>query len=250
MAATYTTVSIPDAISKGTGFWTQHASLLLGLSLASTLPASIAPTLLLDLPEEISSFDQLWNALFPNAFLLGIALVLLSVISGGALARAVAGIVADRPLRFGEAYGDGLAQVFPLAWTAILAGILIGIGTLFLLVPGIYLALCFTFIYAVVMLEAVSGAAALGRSRELARGNLLGLLGFSLLVGALGIGIGLFLAFVVPESQELARSAATALANGLVGSWASTVYVSFYFEIRRSREPGFDPATFSAPDVS
>ena len=45
-------------------------------------------------------------------------------------------------------------------------------------------------------------------------------------------------------------SAATALANGLVGSWASTVYVSFYFEIRRSREPGFDPATFSAPDVS
>lgn len=250
MAATPTTVSIADAISRGTGFWTRHVSLLLGLSLASTLPASIAPILLLDLPEGSPPFEQVWNAVFPNAFLLGIVLVLLGVVSGGALARAVAGIVADRPLRFGEAYGDGLAQIFPLAWTAILAGILIGIGVLLLVVPGIYLALCFTFIYPVVMLEAISGSTALGRSRELARGNLLGLLGFSLLVGAMGLGIGLALEFAVPDSQEIARAAATALGNGLVGSWASAVFVSFYFEIRRSREPGFDPAAFSAPDVS
>ncbi|MED5262533.1 MAG: hypothetical protein VX574_09080 [Myxococcota bacterium] len=250
MTATYSTVSIADAVSRGTGFWTQHLSLLLGLSLASTLPASIAPVLLLDLPEGNPSFEQLWNAVFPNAFVLGIVLVLLGAVSGGALARAVAGIVADRPLRFGEAYGDGLAQIFPLAWTAVLAGILIGLGIVLLFVPGIYLALCFTFIYPVVMLEATSGSSALGRSRELARGNLLGILGFSILVGAMGLGIGLALEFAIPDSQEIARAAAVALCNGLVGSWGSTVFVSFYFEIRRSREPGFDPAAFSVPDVS
>lgn len=241
--------SMSAVIGTGTGIFTGHFPLLYGLALTSSIPAAFAPEWLLDIPKATDSFDQIWNALFPNAFLVGFAIFLLGAIAGGASARAIGGIVAGRPVGLGEAYGDALAQLLPLAWTAILGGILIGIGMLLLIVPGIYLALCFVFISPIVMLEAKSGPAALGRSRELAKGNLLRILGLCVIAGVIGIVISV-LPPLVPEAQKVARAALTAGLNGLLGAWLSAVFVALYFDIRRSREGGGDPGEFSPPAIS
>jgi hypothetical protein len=69
----------------------------------------------------------------------------------------------------GEAWHEALKRLGPLLGTALLAGLLIAVGSVCFLVPGAVLAVGLAFAVPVVMAEGLSGSAALHRSWSLVK---------------------------------------------------------------------------------
>jgi uncharacterized membrane protein len=99
--------------------------------------------------------------------------------------------------------GDLFARAsvfFPYLAVSLLVGIIVGIGLVLLVIPGIYLGLRFQFAPYLVVDRGIGPLAALAQSGDLTRGVKLRLLGFDLLlvlawlVGALVLIVGLLVA--------------------------------------------------------
>ncbi|MDQ3389332.1 MAG: hypothetical protein M3483_07510, partial [Gemmatimonadota bacterium] len=118
-----------------------------------------------DTPEEVETLTNVFT--FAAAYPL---LLVLSIIVWGALihecSRAVLGEEVDRR----EAFRVAFRRFFPLLGVMIIAIIGITVGLVFLVVPGVLLAIMLFAIWHVVVLEGKGPLEALGRSRELARG--------------------------------------------------------------------------------
>ena len=63
------------------------------------------------------------------------------------------------------------SRIGPLLWLAILAEVLLTIAFILLVIPGIYLLVCWTLALPVLMFEGIGGYGALRRSRELIGGT-------------------------------------------------------------------------------
>ncbi len=135
---------------------------------------------------------------------------LMFLVSQGAIALMVAGAIEqDRALSAGEelrALGNRAGSVIAVS---IMAGILIGFGTLLLVIPGILAAVWTVVATPVAAIEGLKNSAALSRSRNLARGQFWHVLGTMLLawiivmvlVFGLAIALGMVFGIVgVPES--------------------------------------------------
>ena len=72
----------------------------------------------------------------------------------------------------GQSYSRAAGRLMPLLGTQILAGLVIMLGYVLLIVPGVIFSLWYLVIAPVVVLEGIAGGSALGRSRELMRDNL------------------------------------------------------------------------------
>jgi hypothetical protein len=70
-----------------------------------------------------------------------------------------------------ESFAFASSRIGSLLWLAILTALLVGIGLILLIVPGIYLLGAFSVAIPVLMMEGRTGLGALGRSRELVRGR-------------------------------------------------------------------------------
>ncbi len=114
------------------------------------------------LPAEFRSWDfigQAWELVKPHwlplaamcviAFLIGCVPCAMFVIGGAiyvGVSRAVLGLIAGKPPTVGMMFEgfDRLGQAF---LAALVTGLLIGVGTLFLIIPGIILAIMWMFVY-------------------------------------------------------------------------------------------------------
>jgi hypothetical protein len=134
---------------------------------------------------------------------------LMFLVSQGAIALMVAGAIEqDRALSAGEvlrALGNRAGSVIAVS---IMSGILIALGALFLLIPGVLIAVWTVVATPVAAIEGLRNSAALSRSRNLARGQFWHVLGTMLLawiivmvlVFGLAIALGLLFGLVaVPE---------------------------------------------------
>src|SRR5262249_27695148 len=137
----------------------------------------------------------------------------------GGIVAVVSDAMHDRPISLRSAFSQIDGRWGTLVLVSLAQGILVILGTIFLIFPGL-LALCWTFAapMAVVVEQAPGTAAALGRSRQLARGQFGHILGtlalgwviiFVLLI-ALGIGAGL-IGKLIGLSDEM---------SGFLGQWA------------------------------
>jgi hypothetical protein len=128
---------------------------------------------------------------------------LMFLVCQGAVAVLVAGAIEqDRSLSAGEVLrrlGDRAGSVIAVS---IMCGILIGLGALFLVIPGILIAVWTAVATPVVAIEGLKNSTALSRSRDLVRGHFWHVFGtmalawiivFALVFGlalALGLGLG------------------------------------------------------------
>lgn len=157
----------------------------------------------------------------------------------GASTKALADAYLGTPSTWQESLRAGAARVYSLVWVAILMGVVVTVGFLFFILPGIWLYASFAVAIPVLMLEDRRGRHALGRSFHLVRhrwwataaillvGNLL-----VLLVSAIASGIidAALLAhagsFVVEETvAELVRAAVLTLTLPFSASVALVLYV-------------------------
>ena len=215
--------------------------------LSALVTASVAPEQF-DLTTSESGVEEGEEA----EFLIGQGIIaLLSVISVllatavcfKAVADAYLGVEPDwrRSLRFAVRRLGGLFGV------AIVGGLLVALGTLALVVPGIWLFVAYSVAVPALLLERIGPIRALRRSFRLVRGRwwptagvlLIGYLLIGIL-GALVTGVIMLVPTVVAEDNTLA-GALGAVVGGTVGSVLTTPYSAavvalLYFDLRVRKE--------------
>ena len=167
-------------------------------------------------------------------FMITLVLVLLmGPIANAAVTKVVADRYLDRPTSFREAYGYVFRRFWKLVGALLLSSLIIIIGFVLLVVPGIIFTLRYTLVPVVVIVENKGGAEALRRSRELMKKNWLMVLVIWILVGVLS-GVLSGLASLIPFTFPAALISAGV--GILYATFAQVVYVVLYMHARCDKE--------------
>jgi hypothetical protein len=168
-----------------------------------------------------------------------------------AITWAVSRVYLGETVSIGQAY-KAIARRFVMFFlTMLVVGIIIGIGAMLCLVPGIIFAFWYAFVSQVFILEGKGGAVARNRSKDLAAGNWIRILIIYLVTFLLALIITL--AFTLPFEMRQPIDAATraaqspgvlyGIAQGLALTLTSPIsviaFVLLYYDIRVRKE-GFD----------
>ncbi|MBP6011454.1 MAG: glycerophosphoryl diester phosphodiesterase membrane domain-containing protein [Alphaproteobacteria bacterium] len=133
-----------------------------------------------------------------------IALVgaLLSLVAGmvlqGALTRAAVDDLSGKGVNLGAALSTGLAILLPMIGLGLLMGLGIGIGMILLIVPGVYLALCWLVSAPVLVIERLGIMASIQRSTALTQNHRWALLGLIVLYAIIAMVFQAIVGLAVP----------------------------------------------------
>jgi hypothetical protein len=196
-----------------------HFVLLVGLTAVIQVPVYVALARL--------QADQ--AGVSTGAIVTFVAVLALSPIVTAALTHAVGQILLERTSSIGASLRVVFAMILPLTGTVLIAGLAIAFGFVLLIVPGIYLSLAWLLAWPVIVLERRFGAAALRRSRELMRGNMLRAIGvlvltwliFAVLTGVIG-AVSTFMPLLGAVIEGFAQAISTA--------YGTVVIVLLYFD--------------------
>jgi len=185
----------------------------------------------------------------PDQFTPGIMRVLLITaaagiiiygLAGGAVSILAKAVYLDEPIDVAQALRHTLGRMLPLIVSTIVAFALIGVGFMFLIVPGIFLATYFFAVRQAVVLEDKGAFDALGRSGRLSRGNKWHILGTLILVVVLStiVNLGAVMLINLQPSKVITSVLATAVTIVVYPILGITETV-LYFDTR-IRNEGFD----------
>ena len=168
------------------------------------------------------------------------------------LAFAIFQALSGKHVSFGEALGTGLKRMFPVLGVSIAYGLIVGVGTLLLIIPGlIFMCMLYVAVPAAVI-EAPGIGGALGRSRDLTDGHRGAIFGLALALGLANLGMSFLieqslfgditeskLEAMTPEKLVSTINLAIGVNVGWMAVTASFFAVStvvVYFLLRRSKE--------------
>ena len=199
-----------------------------GVNIAIMPEISLIPT-----PEEIAAIEKVQAENLP--IIVGMALLGLLVIpiANAALVRIVAHAYLGKNTSTGDAVGSAFGLLLPLYWTWIILTIAVMGGMILLVIPGIIAAFWFSLATQVVVVERVSGVAALKRSRNLMRGNVGTVFVLGIVLGMISIGMQVGSQFI---PQIHAKNLAAVLINCVFTIFSSAAMVVFYFSCRCKNE--------------
>lgn len=158
---------------------------------------------------------------------------LAGMLASGAMVWAVARTYLGESVSFDGAWIQGFRRGLPLIWTSILYSLAVVFGTVLCVVPGILFFFWFILYSQTVMLEGLSGSAALSRSKELMKGNVGKAFVLTLLVGVITAVIGLG-ALLIP--QQFVRTAVQVSLQSIILMFSSAAITVFYFSCRCGHE--------------
>jgi hypothetical protein len=190
----------------------------------------------------------------PAAGLVGLVLILLSAvvngIGGGAMTMVVGSRYLGKDITFGSAYLAALRKAGPLIGGALLAILFIFLGLMGFVIPGLVLAVSYCLIAPAIMLEGVTGARSLKRSRQLIKGYrwqaflIYFLYWVALYVGILVVAVivSLIMRLGLPETwQRYSILLITPVVTVLLGPFSAVLSVLLYYA-QRIRKESFDLA--------
>jgi hypothetical protein len=126
-------------------------------------------------------------------------------------------------------YAFGRHRLLSLLWLGIIVTVMVGIGLILLIIPGVYLFVALAFVIPVLLLEGMRGMAAISRSMSLVTGRWWPTFG-RLVVGLILIIVGVFLVGVIGSALTHGVSSVSLylIINGIVGIVIS-VFISPFF---------------------
>jgi hypothetical protein len=164
--------------------------------------------------------------------------------------RAIADAYLGEEVGWRSSLGFALRRLPAIVWLTILAFILVFLGTLLLIIPGIYLYVSFTVAVPVLLVEGAGPWRALRRSRQLVQGRWWGTLGVavvgSLLVSVVSLAVsGLLVgvAFANPARNTVTGFVLNTLAatlGSMIATPAAAAFVTVLYIDLRVRKEGFD----------
>ena len=172
---------------------------------------------------------------------------LATTIATGAAFRAIAESYLGRKPEWRESLGYVLRRLHSVLWVTVLGGLLVGLGILLCIAPGIYLVVAFTVAVPALLTEGVRGRRALGRSRELVRGRwwpTLGVVVLGAILTAIVAGAIQGLATVVVSTDAGSDPAAAVVVGTISGTLSAMITTPFqaayttvlYFDLRVRKE--------------
>ncbi len=195
-----------------------------------------------------------------GGFLLALPFIMLGMlVMWGALVHEAGEAVMGRPVVRSDAYRVAFRRLLPLLGATLLLGLLMGLGLLLFVVPGVLVMLMLFAIWQVVVLEGKGPVEAASRSRRLAQGAWLRIFGVTAVVWLIvmmpsaltGMAGGMAVLFVSLSSGG-AESATDAVAwisavsnilstvlSALTTPFMITAFTLLYFD-RRVRTEGLD----------
>lgn len=180
--------------------------------------------------------------------------LILQTIGTGAMIRVIMQDYLDRPVSFGEAFQYALSRFGALLGTSFLSGLLVFLGCLACLIPGIYLGIVYSLASPVVIVEDQAGMDALNRSRRLVDGYFGRVFGILFLVGLIAAivsgGVEFFAATALPfvegdrigaihlsnYSNYAVVTSASALVQIFFQAYTSICTTLLYFDLRNRKE--------------
>jgi hypothetical protein len=170
MAYEIRAMSLGEVLDTAFRLIRDHFMLLVGLALTMALPINLISVAFVEMAEG--------GGLAVAGGLLGLGLFLLVVspIATAAITYAISEVYLGRSVGFGDSLKVGLRLFLRLVGTAALMMIVVMLGLVLLIIPGLYLALAYLLTYQVIVIEDIGGWNALKRSKELTQNNMLRIL--------------------------------------------------------------------------
>lgn len=222
-----------------------------------------APTFLAGVQNPSDPMAQLGPTLLVF-FLTLILTIILQPIGTAAILHIIAQDFVDKRVSLGDALNFGLRRFGSLFVTSLLVGLVLVVGFILLIVPGIIFYVWYAFFAQVVVVEGLSGTAAMERSKALTEGYRWRIFGVIILVGIIGAVIGFavgLLNFVIPSYEQLVVPKTGPFDSGirlvpiypnfyintllgilvqiLVATYQTICITLLYFDLRNRKE-GFD----------
>ncbi|MDQ3954522.1 MAG: hypothetical protein M3285_03115 [Actinomycetota bacterium] len=252
-------LGVGETVDVSLKLYLRHAATLLGIAAVMIIPVYIIFNLILIsmAPDDAIVRDGL--ILMPlqsdadafNRVLLGFVVisVLAAMLATGAAFKAVAdAYLGDKP-SIGDSLRFAGSRLHSLIWLSILYALLVIVGLVALIIPGIYLAVAFCVAVPALILEGHKGSKALGRSRDLVKDRWWPTLGaFILGLVLIPIVVGVILGFVfeaaIPETESVTsflalQATQEAIIDVFSAPLQAAVLTVIYFDLRVRKE-GFD----------
>ncbi|MDD3117888.1 MAG: hypothetical protein PHQ27_01795 [Victivallales bacterium] len=158
--------SLKQIFRLGWKYFKENAATIIPIYLLIYLPINWVLSLIPSNPEEsiIASLRKQWHVSQTLEMLVGIIAVM-------ALMKIIEAAVNGRSIGIKEAISAILPRWGASIWTAICLRVILMLGFLLFIIPGVFLYICFYFAIPAVALRKKSGGAALQYSRQLVRGQ-------------------------------------------------------------------------------
>jgi hypothetical protein len=204
-----------------------------------------------------------WRHLLTIAFVVYIAIALISLVLAAILVNWLAGLLAAAislvalfwvqgalvkavdDVRDGRAdlsLGETFVRVRPQLASIVVGGILAGLGVvvglILLIVPGLVLLTWWVLIIPVIVLEQRRAGEAFSRSRELVRGYGWGVFGVIVLTILIIIGFSIVLSIVLSPFDDWLQSFLSNVISGtLTAPFIAVTWTLLYYRLRGAKEP-------------
>ena len=214
------------------------AGILTGLVTIAVRSAIVIPAAPVQATSQqlLAWFPTYLTATVTSIFLSGIVSWIASSITTGITIKFTSDKLERGQANLQTSFHFTLTKLLPLLAASIITGILIILGLVALVVPGVILALMFSLVYPAIMLEGTGVLGSLSRSRELVSNRWLKTLGLLLLLGIIvAIATGVFVLIASPFGivGPLVSGILTALVTPIVAI-ATTLY---YYSMRARTLP-------------
>ena len=187
-------MGIGDILDTTLRLYRQRFVTFLAIVLVTYVPYAIVVALLI--PQQAQNPGEL-NFVWIVPVLL-MALIVAPLCEAAILHNISAGYLGE-DLSASSSYRRALPRLLTLILARLLVGIVIMLGFVLFVVPGIIFSLWFVLVTPVVVLEGRGGGGAMGRSRQLMKGNL----GKAFLLGLVLVVLGLIVQTAVGFASEL-----------------------------------------------
>ena len=162
-----------------------------------------------------------------------VSLLIVAPMTNGAIIQAVASTYLQQPITALEALGRAQRAFLSILGTMFLTGLLVGLGYVMFIVPGIIFSLWWLLGIQVVVLEGLTTSSALSRSRQLMKGCM----GKALLLGSLIVVIQVMVAVgaaFIPFAPL--RVVVDVAVQAFLFVFTAAGWVVFYFSCRSKHE--------------
>jgi hypothetical protein len=171
-----------------------------------------------------------------GSLLLGLVSVVIYYVMAGALTRAAAGSVVGVPIDVDDSYRYAIARIGSILLIAVLSGLAVGVGLIFLIIPGIIIAVKLAVSIPALVVEGHRGTQAMSRSWNLTTGHFWHVLGTVLLAAIItGIVSGILTA-PFGSGNWFVRAIAAAIAQVVTAPYTALVSILVYLDLRARKE--------------
>ncbi len=162
-----------------------------------------------------------------------INLILIFPLTEAAMIYAIANCYLGKPTSVTESFARAFRIFLPLIGTWLITYLVICLGLILLIVPGVIFAFWYFLVSKIVVIEGTSGTGAMRRSKQLMKGNVGTAFALGIIVGVIGGLIG-WAPSLIPQAelQAVIRS----VLQGILAIFGAAAWVVFYFSCRCKAE--------------